>query len=402
MNPAGGLRYAGLRSQYIYLAGLLKKIGVHADFIRIGPHRARPSSSPTSTRGGRQRRPRGSAARVRGGLQQGRRGGPPLRPTSASAARRRTVRFTASEAHDAGFVDGYAFDDELERATSELVGHPVSYQKYEDETEAPVAFGARSKVAVVLVDGDMVDTGRSSHIPLLDMSLVGSYLDGRHDPPGEGRPHDQERRPPDREPWRLVDGRGCDVAGDRELAKQKKVIVSMGSVAASGGYYIAAPAQTIYALPLTVTGSIGIFYGKADISGLLKKIGVTIDTYKTAPRADAESIFRPFSDDEIKALEVKVHQFYDVFLDRVSRGRHMTKEQVNLVARGARVDRAGGARARPRRQDGRPTARRWTRRAWRSAGLPDDAPVIELPAVEHEPVSRWRSTLVGVHVPAGA
>src|ERR1019366_9371308 len=81
----------------------------------------------------------------------------------------------------------------------------------------------------------------------------------------------------------------------RLLAEKKPLIVSMGSVAASGGYYIAAAGKEIYALPLTITGSIGIFYGKADISGLLGKLGVTTETFKSTPRADAESFFRGFT-----------------------------------------------------------------------------------------------------------
>jgi protease-4 len=161
------------------------------------------------------------------------------------------------------------------------------------------------------------------------------------------------------------------------LGKKKPLIVSMGSVAASGGYYIAAPAKEIFAEPLTVTGSIGIFYGKADVSGLLQKIGVTIDTYKTAPRADAESFFRPFTDEERVALQVKIHQFYDVFLDRVSRGRHMTKAEVDAVGEGRvwtgqealdrkLVDKMGGLR------EAMAEARKLS-------GLPYDAPIELLP-----------------------
>src|SRR6202042_2737179 len=102
------------------------------------------------------------------------------------------------------------------------------------------------------------------------------------------------------------------------LAKRKPLVVSMGTVAASGGDYVASASRNIYALPLTVTGSIGVFYGKADVSGLLAKIGVTTDTYKTAPRADAESFFRGFTPDEERELSHKVDQFYDTFLSRVA------------------------------------------------------------------------------------
>jgi protease-4 len=161
------------------------------------------------------------------------------------------------------------------------------------------------------------------------------------------------------------------------LAKAKPLIVSMGSVAASGGYYVASASKDIFALPLTITGSIGVFYGKADVSGLLQKIGVTVDTYKTAPRADAESFFRGFTPDEERELQRKVMQFYDTFLDRVSQGRGMTKEQVDSVGRGRvwtgqqalanhLVDHLGGLR------DALAAARA-------AAYLPDDVPIAEYP-----------------------
>ncbi|HEY6458991.1 MAG TPA: S49 family peptidase, partial [Polyangiaceae bacterium] len=153
--------------------------------------------------------------------------------------------------------------------------------------------------------------------------------------------------------------------------------VSMGAVAASGGYYVASASRDIWAEPLTITGSIGVFYGKADVSGLLDKIGVTVDTYKTAPRADAESFFRGFTPDERQELEHKVDQFYDTFLSRIEEGRGMRKADVDAVGRGrvwtgqqalARhlIDHLGGLR------DAMADARA-------QAFLSDDAPVVEYP-----------------------
>src|SRR6185295_17091567 len=104
---------------------------------------------------------------------------------------------------------------------------------------------------------------------------------------------------------------------------------SMGSFAASGGYYIATPATRIFSNSLSITGSIGIFYGKADVAELLRKVGVGVEIYKTAPRADAESIFRPYTAEEKQELERKVAQFYDVFLSRVAEGRKLDKKQVD-------------------------------------------------------------------------
>jgi protease-4 len=108
----------------------------------------------------------------------------------------------------------------------------------------------------------------------------------------------------------------------------------MGTSAASGGYYASVAGREIYANRGTITGSIGIFYGKADVSGLLGKLGVRVEQFRSAPRADAESFFRPFTDDEHKELGVKVKQFYDLFVGRVAEGRHMTPEAVDKVGRG--------------------------------------------------------------------
>jgi len=151
----------------------------------------------------------------------------------------------------------------------------------------------------------------------------------------------------------------------------------MGSAAASGGYYIAAPATRVYANPLSITGSIGIFYGKADVSELLHKIGVSVEVFKTAPRADAESIFRPYTDDERTELQRKILQFYDMFLSRVATGRKLTKSAVDAVGQGRvwtgeqafqrkLVDEIGGLR-------------QAIEKARKLGDLSDDAPIVELP-----------------------
>src|SRR4029078_11593927 len=128
----------------------------------------------------------------------------------------------------------------------------------------------------------------SQSIPLLGVKLVGSYtiadsLKQLREDPRIGAIV-----------LRIETGGGSAMAADviwRQVqltAKVKPIIVSMGSAAASGGYYIAAPATPIYPHPLSITRSIGIFYGKADVAELLRKIGVSVEVFKTAPKADAE------------------------------------------------------------------------------------------------------------------
>jgi protease IV len=375
--PSGGLRYAGLKSQYLYLKGLLDKIGVRAEFVRIGPHKTAPEQFTNEHAGPvanddhidilRQQ----EAVFVRNLSLYRHMNEERIREVTAHGP------FIATEARDAGFVDAFAYDDELERATQELVGHAVAYSKYGDETAAPSEFnGPRGKVGLLYLDGDIID-GRSQHIPLLDMRLVGSYSMAetirqlRDDPTIRAVV------------LRIESPGGSSLASDvmwRELTllgKRKPLIVSMGAVAASGGYYVASASRNIFALPLTITGSIGVFYGKADVSGLLDKIGVTVDTYKTAPRADAESFFRGFTPDEQRELENKVHQFYDTFLDRVSQGRGMPKGQIDEVGRG-RV--WTGQQALERRLVDHLGGLRSALEAARSEGnLPEDAPIVELP-----------------------
>jgi protease-4 len=160
-------------------------------------------------------------------------------------------------------------------------------------------------------------------------------------------------------------------------AKVKPVIVSMGAYAASGGYYIASPGTRVFANGMTITGSIGIFYGKADVAQLLRKIGVSTETYKTAPRADAESVFRPFTPEEKRELQKKVGQFYDVFLSRVSQGRRLTKPQVDAIGRG-RVWTGEQAKAR-RLVDELGGLRQALAYARKAAKLPDTSPITEHP-----------------------
>lgn len=376
MNPAGGLRYAGLKSQRMYLKGLLDKLGVKAEFVRIGAHKSAPEqftnehASETSRRDQEDLLKQTEAVFVENLVR--------YRKLTPEWVRAETLKgpFIASEARAAKFIDGFAYDDELEKVAREVAGHPVRYVPYEAPQRMPETFGRRGSVAVLYIDGDMVD-GRSQKVPLLGEKMVGSYtiVDAvkalKADPDVKAVV------------LRVETPGGSSLAADvmwrelRLLGERKPLIISMGSIAASGGYYIASAGSRIYANPLTITGSIGIFYGKADTSGLLGKIGVNIDTIRTAPRADAESLYRGFSDDERVELSRKVGQFYDVFLGRVAEGRKMTKDQVDAVGQGrvwagqqakerGLVDELGGLR-------------HALEAARMAAHLPPDAPIVEGP-----------------------
>ncbi len=271
VTPAGGVRYAGLRSQYIYLKGLLDKLGIKADFIRIGPHKTAPEqftnehAGPVAAQDHEDLLRQQEAVFVRN-LSL-------YRHMSEDRIREETRKgpFVAEEAKQAGLVDGFAFDDEIEHATRELVGPRDRLRRVRGrDAERRRRSRVARRLACSTWTGDIVD-GRSQHIPLVDMRLVGSYSMQeqikklREDPSVRAVV------------LRIESPGGSSLASDvmwRELqllAKTKPLIVSMGTVAASGGYYVASASKDIYALPLTITGSIGVFYGKADLSGLLQQ-----------------------------------------------------------------------------------------------------------------------------------
>jgi protease-4 len=139
-----------------------------------------------------------------------------------------------------------------------------------------------------------------------------------------------------------VDSPGGSVNASEEIYRElvamrsagKPVIVSMSTLAASGGYYISAPADEIWASPATLTGSIGIFAIIPTIDKTLGKIGVTVDGVGTTPLAGQLRIDRPMTDDSRALLQSQIGRGYDEFLQRVSSGRKKTREEIDSIAQG--------------------------------------------------------------------
>ena len=186
---------------------------------------------------------------------------------------------------------------------------------------------------------------------------------------------------------------GSYVASDtiwREVVRARQagtpIVVSMGDVAASGGYYIAMAADEIVAQPGTITGSIGVLTGKPVTSSLLERVGITTDSVTVGTHADMFSTTRPFSEEEWAKINSWLDRIYADFTGKVASGRNMTPEQVHEIARGrvwtgadaatiGLVDRLGGL------DDAVALARR-------KAGLPDSAPVRAYPRTT--PLDRLR------------
>jgi protease-4 len=120
----------------------------------------------------------------------------------------------------------------------------------------------------------------------------------------------------------------------KKLGEKKKVVVSMGSLAASGGYYIAAPAAVIMANPGTITGSIGVLMKFSNVEGLMGKIGMKAFTLKTGKYKDAGSPARPMTDQEKAMLQGVIDNAHSQFVRAVAEGRRLPVENVNKIADG--------------------------------------------------------------------
>jgi protease-4 len=139
-----------------------------------------------------------------------------------------------------------------------------------------------------------------------------------------------------------VDSPGGSVLASEEIYREllalrgagKPVVVSMSGYAASGGYYISAPADEIWASPATLTGSIGIFAIIPTVDRTLAKVGVSVDGVGTTPLSGQLRIDRPLSEEARALLQATINRGYDEFLTRVATGRNKTREQIDAIAQG--------------------------------------------------------------------
>jgi protease-4 len=140
--------------------------------------------------------------------------------------------------------------------------------------------------------------------------------------------------------FRVNSGGGSAYASEQiwkaitDLKAEKPVVVSMGDLAASGGYYIACNADKIVAQPTTLTGSIGIFGAIPSFAGTAKKLGISTDEVKTNEFSDFGNIARPFNEREKQLFQSMVERGYDLFLTRCAEGRNMPKDSMALYAEG--------------------------------------------------------------------
>ena len=249
--------------------------------------------------------------------------------------------FLASEALTAGLVDALGYRDEVYADARKAAGEDACllYLGRYQRTRA-LAGRARSlpspggdAVALIYATGP-IRRGRSGRGPLTGGAMGSDTISAAI----RQAAADHRARAI---VLRVSSPGGSYVASDsiwREVTRAREggtpVVVSMGDVAASGGYYIAMAADAIVAQPGTLTGSIGVLSGKPDVSRLLERAGVSTDGVSEGAHADMFTLTRRFSDEEWARISTWLDHIYDDFTGKVATGRGMTREQVHEVARG--------------------------------------------------------------------
>lgn len=338
LNPQGILGLTGLSSRTMFYKGLLQKIGVEMMVFKVGTYKGavEPFIADKLSDANREQITSYQNS-IWGNITKG-----------IAKCRNITVEDVNRFADEGAFfaspekaveyklIDELKYRSEVEKYLIEQSGQTgdklktvgLSNMKNVKKTEREY----RNKIAIVYAEGEImqqiISSPYSGNFPCIsekindDLRKLADNKDVkavvlRINSPG-GSAYTSEQI------WKQV----------YELKKKKPVVVSMGSVAASGGYYIASGASKIIAEPNTLTGSIGIFGMFPNTAGLFNKLALTTDIVKTNRYADFGDPARPMTDDEKALIQGYIERGYDTFLTRCSEGRGVSKADIDSIGQG--------------------------------------------------------------------
>lgn len=334
LHPAGQLDVVGLGAELQFYKNSLELVGVSAQYAKRGQFKSAPEQW-TESRSTDPARAEMNALLddLQKTLVEGIAVGRGKTPQEVQALID-SGPFTSEEALAKGLVDGLAYQDELRQALDGIF--PDRFFRDRDYAVAPDQSGWEPPraVAVVTVDG-VIASGESSPGGLLGGAATGSET--------VVQALDQARRADAVKAVVLrVDSPGGSAFASDEIWRAvkllqddgKPVVVSMGGYAASGGYYVAAGADAIFAEPSTVTGSIGVYGGKFNGQGLFDKLQIGTEQFNRGRNAGMYTLSRPFDETELAALDRMIGDTYRQFKEKVQDGRHLSPERVEEIAQG--------------------------------------------------------------------
>ena len=336
LNPVGELEFKGLASEILYLKDLQEKTGIKMEVLRHGKYKSavEPYLAQEMSPENREQMTvllNSAWSTIVSDISKSRKISVDSLNGIANSLGARTPELALAK----NMIDKIAYEDEYHEAINSNLKvkegkdyNKVSILDYAKNNAKTVKnYSKKEIIAVIYAQGEIL--GGEGDINVIGEGSIKRSLK-------EAREDDDVKAIV----LRVDSPGGSALVSEliwREIEitkKTKPVVVSMGNVAASGGYYIACNADRIFAEPSTITGSIGVFGVLPNMTQLAKNIGVNAEQVKTHTNASGYSLFEPL-DENFKTVTLEsIENIYAVFLQRVATGRKMTVEQVNEIAQG--------------------------------------------------------------------
>ncbi len=330
--PVSQLNLVGLKAELTFFAGTLDKIGVNLDLLRIGDYKTAPEryTREAATEENRQQVNRlldDLYDQFLSDISESRN-----IPRDSLAAIVDGGPYTSAEAIELGLVDGLSYADELDKNILSSMPE-ISLRRYLADTLINDSWREAPTLAVVVAEGEVTFNDDnfgpfSESADLTPALMTKAFKKAESDKNIKGII------------FRIDSPGGWALAGEEiyhtaaKAAGKKPLVVSMANVAASGGYYIAMPASQILANAATITGSIGIYGGKADLSGLYEKVGVGKELYTRGKHAGMLTTMRPFTPEEREKYFSQLEAMYEHFVSLVADNRNLPADSVDTLGQG--------------------------------------------------------------------
>lgn len=335
LNPYGEIAIQGLGSTSMYLKGLFDKLGVEFQVVKVGTFKSavEPYISTQMSEPARAQLDTLFSTMwdfMKDGICDNRK---KLSGSEIDSLVNNGLMFsTADFAAESGFVDEVVYERVMDERLAKLIDvdkkklNFVSPSTLIGQLPWTDAYSSKNNIAVLYATGEIVD-GASTGInyqklvPIITQLADDDKIKGLvlrvNSPGGSAFGSDQ-----------------IGEALDYFQSKKKPLAVSMGDYAASGGYWISCGADRIFADPLTITGSIGIFGLIPNVKGLSDKLGINPQSVSTNPAAYFPTLFTPMDEKQLSIMQKYVETGYDRFIKRVATGRKMTEAKVRQIAEG--------------------------------------------------------------------
>ncbi|MCK5131254.1 MAG: signal peptide peptidase SppA [Candidatus Sabulitectum sp.] len=334
MHKAGQISISGFSGYTFFVRGFLDKIGIYPDLMHIGAFKS--ASDMLTEYDISEAQIEATTALLETyktelirGISEGR----GLEPAQMSILFSQSP-FAGESMVRMGLADTLLYRDQFEEFVENELGHSVKTMSpvfYSNLPAVSSNWGFDPRVAVVVADGNI--TGGHSGSSLLGRTM------------GSETVIEMLERAANTEGVRAIvlrinSGGGEAMASDdmhhavENIREQMPVVVSMGSVAASGGYYMACGADAIFADKMTVTGSIGIISGKFVFGDLLDMVGINVEKVEIRPSGNAGNPFEPYTEEQYEHRFDAMREGYNLFVTTVAKGREMTFDEVDAIAQG--------------------------------------------------------------------